>query len=73
MFKMATGPNKIFMIDWSAANDTQFVSVGPKKVLFWDINTAGKTPPKGASFAGHETTNLLCVTHDGQGNAYCGG
>ncbi len=36
-FKAKTGPNKILMIDWSLTSDTQFTSVGPSHIFFWNF------------------------------------
>ena len=39
MFTHKTGGNKILMIEWSKATETQFCSVGPNHIFFWDTNT----------------------------------
>ena len=63
-----TGPDKIFMLDWSLQTNS-FCTVGPKHVMFWDINGTCK---RGTFGGADKMTNLLCVTHDENGNAYTG-
>ena len=74
IIQVKTGPNKIFMIDWNLASDTQFVTVGPKHIQFWNLDQKmGSTlKPKGGVFGSFEQTNMLCVTHDLNGVAYTG-
>ena len=70
-----SGPNKIFMIDWSLKYDNQFVSVGLNQVSFWNTEKKQGTQlkPRGGSIGmSDQKVSLLCVAHDLQGTAYCG-
>ncbi len=51
-FKAKTGPNKILMIDWGLGSDTNFCSVGPNHVFFWNFADmiGGTVKPKAGIF-----------------------
>jgi len=57
------------MIDWSLTSDTQFCSVGPNHIFFWNLADAiGSTvKPKAGVFGREEQSNQLCAAHDENG------
>ena len=64
------------MIDWSLTTDTQFCSVGPNHICFWDIDTlqGGIVKPKAGTFGvGSEKISQLCVSYGNGQNIYTGG
>lgn len=58
-FQAKTGPNKILMIDWSLSSDTQFCSVGPNHVYFWNFAEiiGGTVKPKAGIYGQFERNN----------------
>jgi hypothetical protein len=64
------------MIDWSLSSPSQFCSVGPNHICFWNIESLqnGLVKPKAGTFGiGQEKITQLCVANGEATNIYTGG
>ena len=64
------------MLDWSVTSHTQFCSVGPNHLFFWNLDSlqGGIVKPKAGTFGiGAEKVTQLCLAHGDAQNTYTGG
>merc|ERR1711988_1324273 len=56
------GPNKLLMITFDAANDSNFFTVGAKHCKFWSVSPGGKLAGKNGAFGKKFKQQTLLVT-----------